>query len=100
MVIVGLLRASSAPLEWRRHDDVTLSTRRPSSKLSAAFLVKRVRDVKNEPGGKHAVTKRQNKAKKAENKNASAGLAKLRAERYEREFARCATNWSSCSFGS
>jgi hypothetical protein len=53
MVIVGLLRASSAPLEWRRHDDVTLSTRRPSSKLSAAFLVKRVRDVKNEPAGKH-----------------------------------------------
>jgi hypothetical protein len=67
---------------------VTLSTRHSSSKLSAAFLVKRVRDVKNEPGGKHAVTKRQNKAKKAENKNASAGLAKLRAEGYEREFAR------------
>src|SRR5277367_3011045 len=35
-----------------------------------------------------AVTKRQNKAKKAENKNASEGLAKLGAKEYERELAK------------
>jgi hypothetical protein len=47
-----------------------------------------------------AETKGQNKAKKAEHKDASAGLAKLRAKGHEREFASCAANWSSCSFGS
>src|SRR5271170_3590467 len=35
-----------------------------------------------------AVTKRQNKARKAENKNASEGLAKLGAKEYERELAK------------
>ena len=35
-----------------------------------------------------AVTKRQNKAKKAENKNASEGLAKLGGKDYERELAK------------
>lgn len=43
-----------------------------------------------------AVTKRQNKAKKAENKNASEGLAKLGAKEYE--LASCTARWSSCSF--
>jgi hypothetical protein len=39
-----------------------------------------------------AVTKRQNKVKKAENKNASEGLAKLGAKEYERELASCTAN--------
>ena len=47
-----------------------------------------------------AVTKRQNKARKAENKNASEGLAKLGAKEYERELASCTASRSSCSFGS
>ena len=46
-----------------------------------------------------AVTKRQNKAKKAENKNASEGLAKLGAKEYERELASCAASGQAAALG-
>lgn len=61
---MGLLRASSAHSNGDATTNVTLSTRRSSSKLSAALLVKRVRDVKNEPGGKHGCDKTSEQGQK------------------------------------
>ena len=47
-----------------------------------------------------AATKRLNKAKKAENENASEGQDELGGKDYERELAGCMASWSSCSSGS
>ena len=47
-----------------------------------------------------AVAKRPNKAKKAENENASEAQDEFGGKEYERELARLHGSWSSCSSGS